>query len=46
MIDKTVDALMQLCDRHLILEKGRHVWQGTSAALAADPTTRDRYLSV
>ena len=46
VIDKTVDALMQLCDRHLILEKGRDVWQGTSAALAADPTTRDRYLSV
>ena len=46
VIDKTVDALMQLCDRHLILEKGRVVWQGTSATLAADPATRDRYLSV
>jgi len=46
IIDKTVDALMQLCDRHLILEKGRVVWQGTSEALAADPATRDRYLSV
>jgi len=46
VIDKTVDALMRLCDRHLILEKGRVVWQGTSKALAADPATRDRYLSV
>jgi branched-chain amino acid transport system ATP-binding protein len=46
VIDKTVDALMQLCDRHLILEKGRVVWQGTSTALAADSATRDRYLSV
>ena len=46
VIDKTVDALMQLCDRHLILEKGRLAWQGTSAALAADPEARDRYLSV
>jgi branched-chain amino acid transport system ATP-binding protein len=46
VIDKTVDALMQLCDRHLILEKGRVAWQGTSAALAADPEARDRYLSV
>jgi branched-chain amino acid transport system ATP-binding protein len=46
VIDKTVDALVQLCDRHLILEKGRGVWQGTSQALAADPATRDRYLSV
>ena len=46
VIDKTVDALSRLCDRHLILEKGRVVWQGTSEALAADPATRDRYLSV
>jgi branched-chain amino acid transport system ATP-binding protein len=46
VIDKTVDALLRLCDRHLILEKGRVVWQGTSDALAADPATRDRYLSV
>jgi branched-chain amino acid transport system ATP-binding protein len=46
VIDKTVDALMDLCDRHLILEKGRVVWQGTSAVLAADPAVRDRYLSV
>jgi branched-chain amino acid transport system ATP-binding protein len=46
VIDKTVDALMQLCDRHLILEKGLVAWQGTSAALAADAEARDRYLSV
>jgi branched-chain amino acid transport system ATP-binding protein len=46
VIDKTVDALMRLCDRHLILEKGRVVWQGTSAALAADPEVRDRHLAV
>jgi branched-chain amino acid transport system ATP-binding protein len=46
VIDKTVDALMQLCDRHLILEKGFVAWQGTSAALAADAEARDRYLSV
>jgi branched-chain amino acid transport system ATP-binding protein len=46
VIDKTVDALLRLCDRHLILEKGRIVWQGSSDALAADPAARDRYLSV
>ena len=46
VIDKTVDALLRLCDRHLILEKGRIVWQGNSQALATDPATRDRYLSV
>ena len=46
LIDKNIDALLRLSDRHLILEKGRIVWQGTSEALAADPVARDRYLSV
>jgi branched-chain amino acid transport system ATP-binding protein len=46
IIDKNVQALLRLSDRHLILEKGRVVWSGSSAALAADPVTRDRYLSV
>jgi branched-chain amino acid transport system ATP-binding protein len=46
IIDKTIEALLRLSDRHVILEKGRIVWSGTSRALAADPATRDRYLSV
>jgi branched-chain amino acid transport system ATP-binding protein len=46
IIDKNVEALLRLSDRHLILEKGRIVWSGTSRTLAADPLTRDRYLSV
>jgi branched-chain amino acid transport system ATP-binding protein len=46
IIDKTIQALLPLSDRHVILEKGRIVWSGTSRALAADPATRDRYLSV
>jgi len=45
IIDKNVEALMRLSDRHLILEKGRIVWQGDSQALAA-PEVRERYLSV
>jgi branched-chain amino acid transport system ATP-binding protein len=46
IIDKTIEALLRLSDRHVILEKGCIVWSGTSRALAADPVTRDRYLSV
>jgi branched-chain amino acid transport system ATP-binding protein len=46
IIDKTIEALLRLSDRHVILEKGRIVWSGTSRALAADPVTRERYLSV
>jgi branched-chain amino acid transport system ATP-binding protein len=44
VIDKNLDALTRLADRHVILEKGRVVWTGTSAALAADPAITDRYL--
>jgi branched-chain amino acid transport system ATP-binding protein len=46
VIDKNVDALLRLCDRHHIVEKGRVVWQGSSRALAADGVLRDRYLSI
>jgi len=46
VIDKNVDALLRLCDRHHIVEKGRLVWQGSSTALAADVTARERYLSI
>jgi branched-chain amino acid transport system ATP-binding protein len=46
VIDKNVDALARLADRHVIVEKGRVVWTGTSAELSADPTIKDRYLHV
>jgi branched-chain amino acid transport system ATP-binding protein len=46
VIDKNVDALLRLCDRHHIVEKGRVVWQGSSTALAADVIARNRYLSI
>src|SRR5947208_3717095 len=38
LVDKHLDALLKLADRHAIIEKGQVVWSGTSAALAADPT--------
>lgn len=46
IIDKNVDALAAFADRHIILEKGRIVWSGNSAALIADPVLKDRYLHV
>jgi len=46
VIDKNVDALTRLADRHVIIEKGRVVWTGTSPQLRADPTVKDRYLHV
>ena len=46
IVDKNVAALGRLADRHAIVEKGRIVWTGTSAALADDPSIRARYLAV
>ena len=46
IIDKNLEALARLADRHTIIEKGRAVWTGTSAELTADPTLRERYLGV
>ena len=46
LIDKNIDALLRLADRHHIIEKGRIVWTGASADLAADEALRHRYLGV
>ncbi|MBT5415548.1 MAG: ABC transporter ATP-binding protein [Rhodospirillaceae bacterium] len=45
-IDKNVEALTRIADRHHILEKGQIVWTGTSAELRADPDLQRRYLGV
>jgi branched-chain amino acid transport system ATP-binding protein len=46
VIDKNVNALLPLADRHHIVEKGRVVWTGTSQALAAEPALQHRHLGV
>lgn len=46
VIDKYVERLIKLADRHVILERGRTVWQGSSAALNADRALWTRYLGV
>jgi branched-chain amino acid transport system ATP-binding protein len=46
VIDKNVDALTRIADRHYIIEKGHVVWTGSSAALRADPELQHRYLGV
>jgi branched-chain amino acid transport system ATP-binding protein len=46
VVDKTVDALARLADRHVILEKGRVAWSGDSQALLDDVGLRQRYLGV
>jgi branched-chain amino acid transport system ATP-binding protein len=46
VIDKDVKALTRVADRHYVLEKGRVVWSGSSAELAADSNLQHRYLGV
>jgi branched-chain amino acid transport system ATP-binding protein len=46
VIDKNLDVLTRIADRHYILEKGRIVWSGNSAALRAEPDLHSRYLGV
>ena len=46
VIDKNLQMLTQIADRHHIIEKGRTVWTGTSVALAEDSALRHRYLGV
>ena len=46
IVDKHLDALASLCDRAVVMEKGRAVWEGAATTLAADRALHDRYLSV
>ncbi len=46
VIDKHIEALMPLANRHVVIEKGRVVWTGTSAEMQAQRAAVDRYLHV
>jgi branched-chain amino acid transport system ATP-binding protein len=46
VIDKNVGVLATFADRHVIIEKGRSVWTGTSDELMGDTSLKDRYLHV
>jgi branched-chain amino acid transport system ATP-binding protein len=46
VIDKYVERLVKLADRHFILERGRVAWQGSSRELEADRALWHRYLGV
>jgi branched-chain amino acid transport system ATP-binding protein len=46
VIDKNVQALNRIANRHYIIEKGSVAWTGTSRELQEDPALRHRYLGV
>jgi branched-chain amino acid transport system ATP-binding protein len=46
VIDKNVENLTRIADRHYIIERGRVVWTGTSQELTAAPDLQHRYLGI
>ena len=46
VVDKYVEKLIALADRHSIIQRGQVVWQGSSAALDADHGVWHRYLGI
>ena len=46
LIDKNLEQLMRLVDRHFLMERGRIVWEGTSKELQQNPELIRRYLGV
>lgn len=46
VVDKNVEALTRLADRHYVIEKGHVVWRGDSQDLLAAPEVQHRYLGI
>ncbi len=46
VIDKNVDVLTKIADRHYLIERGRIVWSGSSKELAGAPEVQHRYLGI
>ena len=46
IIDKDVESLTEICDRHFIVEKGHLGWNGNSDELRANPEIQQQYLGV
>ena len=46
VIDKNIENLTRIADRHYIIERGKAVWSGTSEQLVAEPDLQHRYLGV
>ena len=46
LVDKNIDALTRIADRHYIIEKGKVVWKGTSSKLQGDQDLQHRFLGV
>ena len=46
VVDKNVEALTRIADRHYIIEKGKVVWTGDSKALSQNKNIQHKFLGV
>ena len=46
VVDKNLDALRRIADRHTVIERGEVAWSGTSAEMEADPAAVQTFLHV
>jgi branched-chain amino acid transport system ATP-binding protein len=46
VIDKNVDALLEIAGRPYVIERGHITWSGTSRELAIAPDVQRRYLGI
>ena len=46
IIDKNLDALMKLADRHYVMENGKVVWYGSTEKIVNNEALKTRYLGV
>ncbi|WP_163340096.1 ABC transporter ATP-binding protein [Desulfopila sp. IMCC35008] len=46
IIDKNIEALMDIAERHYIMEKGRVTWSGTTETFRVNKEVQTRYLGV
>ena len=46
VIDKNVESLLDIAERHYIMEKGSIVWSGSTAQFRKEPHLKARYLGV
>jgi len=46
VVDRNLQVLQRLADRHYVIEKGRTVWSGSSAEMAQQAKTVHRYIGL
>jgi len=46
LIDKNIDDLSKIADKHYVIEKGRVVWEGSSSEMAVEDNLKSRYLGI